>query len=65
MKVKVVFDNGAWFVGERGWRETQDECKGFHHFKVRGASDEFKATVGFEIAIETCKPSYFILNFKD
>jgi hypothetical protein len=64
MKLKVVFDNDAWFVGVRGFKESVDECKDFHHIKVLDACISMKGLIGKEVAIHVLKPSYFILNWK-
>ena len=33
MMIKVVYPDGTWFIGERGWKFLS-ETPGTHHFKV-------------------------------
>lgn len=64
MIMKVVFDNGEWFAGERGVIEVLDESYDCHHFKVIEGILSFRKLVGKEIAVHVSKPLYFELNYK-
>lgn len=64
MIMKVVFDNGEWFVGKRDWAQWRDESKDCHHFKVIDGILGFEKLIGKEIAVHLSKPMYFELNYK-
>lgn len=64
MVMKVVFDNGEWFVGDRTWGQWRDESKDCHHFRVMEGTDRFRKIVGKEIAVHLSKPMYFELDYK-
>jgi hypothetical protein len=64
MIMKVVFDNGEWFVGDRGFIQMLDESTDCHHFKIIEGTDRFRKLVGKEVAVHTSKPMYFELNYK-
>jgi hypothetical protein len=66
MKLKAVYPDGSWIVGERitynlfsPYRETQ----GTHHLKVIDASDiELRAK---KVAVVISQVKYFILEYKE
>lgn len=65
MIVKVVYDNGIWFIGKRTWKQSLDETRGCHHFVVLDGNVHFAEVIGKEIAIHVSNPLYFELNYKE
>ena len=65
MIMKVVFDSGEWFIGNRSWTQWRDESEGCHHFKIIEGTDRFRKLVGKEVAVHLSKPMYFELNYKE
>jgi hypothetical protein len=65
MKMKILYDDGQWLVGNRNWWTWNDETPGTHHYKVIDACRELKEYIGQEVAIPVQKPRLFILNYKD
>jgi hypothetical protein len=64
MIMKVVFQNGAWFIGHRGLKELWDETHGCHHFTVLDGSSSFDAVICQEIAVPISQVYFFILNYR-
>jgi hypothetical protein len=65
MIMKVVFENGEWFIGNRDWKQWMNESKDCHHFIIIEGTDRFRKLAGKEVAVHLSKPMYFELNYKD
>lgn len=62
MKMKVIFDNGEWFIGKRTLKMALKESPGTHHFIVLDGSPRFEELIGSEIAVPISKPMFAIIN---
>ena len=64
MKMKIVYPDGSWFIGDRNWKTQHDETKGTHHYTVLDGDSGFIKLKGKEIAVPVNQVKYFILHHK-
>jgi hypothetical protein len=68
MKMKVVYADGSWFIGNRNWKAMgyffNHETKGTHHFFVVEGDESFRYLIGQELAVPINSAKYFVLNHR-
>jgi hypothetical protein len=67
MYMKIIYLDGTWFLGYRGWREIglpPHETKGCHHFKVMCGGTGCVGLENEEISVPITNVKYFLFNPK-
>lgn len=62
MKMKVIFDDGSWFIGKRTFKMLLRESSGTHHFIVLDGNKQFEDLIGSEVAVPIAKPLFVIIQ---
>lgn len=61
VRLKAVFDDGTYIMGDRTLSCQMKESSGTHHLIVTDASSPL-CVIGMEVAIPILKPKYWIIG---
>ena len=64
MKMKIVYPDGTWLIGEFYEHWKYRVTPGTHHYEVTDACEELGELIGQRVAVVIAQVKYFILEVK-
>lgn len=68
MKMKIVYTDGTWFIGNRNNKAMgyimNHETKGTHHYFVVDTGTKTQMIIGQEVAVPIVRADFFVLDYK-